>query len=151
MRRNDSRVARAATAIVLAHVVPLVLHTVAHFALGIIPGLVSIAFIALVITLAPVLAAVLSWTRHRRIGAWLLLASMSGSLIFGLYNHFVAHSPDHVSQVPAGGWGALFGISAILMSATEVLGCWIGGWAVLRTRGPRTPPTARPRPNPNAV
>lgn len=44
----------------------------------------QLTYIAVVVYAAPVVAAVLLWTRFRRPGAWLLAASMAGSLAFGL-------------------------------------------------------------------
>jgi hypothetical protein len=52
---------------------------------------------------------------------------MVGSLIFEGYHHFLAMSPDHVSQVPAGPWGDTFRFTAIASVITEVLACAAGG------------------------
>jgi hypothetical protein len=41
----------------------------------------QLAYIAIVIYAAPVVAAVLLWTRFRLLGAWLLAAAMAGSLV----------------------------------------------------------------------
>jgi hypothetical protein len=90
------------------------------------------AFVAAVISAAPVAAAVLLWTRWRRTGAVLLSGSMAGSLAFGVFYHFVEVSPDHVSEVSAGGWGTVFRATALLLALTEALGCWAGAWALSR-------------------
>src|SRR5829696_6758690 len=60
----------------------------------------QLAFIALVIFAAPVVAAVLLWTRYRVTGAWLLVASMAGSLVFGLLYHFLVPGSDNVFAQP---------------------------------------------------
>ena len=39
---------------------------------------------------------------------------MAGAILFGIYNHFIVISPDHVSHVSFTGWGLLFQIIAIL-------------------------------------
>ena len=46
---------------------------------------------------------------------------MAGSLVFGLVNHFVLASPDHVAHV-APEWRPLFTATAVLLALTEALG-----------------------------
>ena len=134
-RRSLSRFALYGTMVVLVHAVVLAIHTAAHLKLEILLSPIANLFVALVIVIAPVAAAVLVWTGPRTLGAWLLFGSMLGSLIFGGYNHFVASSPDHVAQVPSGLWGEVFVVSAILMAVIEVAGCGIGLWAAAAFRG----------------
>ena len=122
--------ARYGTAIVAAHAAVIVVHGIAHQVIPVPTSSVQDAFIAVVIALGPLAAAALLWTRFGRLGAQLLLVSMAGSLAFGLYYHFFAPGPDHVSQVPADGWGMLFQASAALLSVTEGLGCWTGAWTL---------------------
>jgi hypothetical protein len=94
----------------------------AHAQLGIyLPSVLANIYIAVVLYAAPVVAACLLWTGRVRLGAWLLIGSMLGSLIFEGYNHFLVMSPDHVSQVPAGTWGDIFRITAVASAITEVL------------------------------
>jgi hypothetical protein len=115
------------TAAVLVHGAPLVLHGVAHAQLGIyLESVLANIYIGVVLYAAPVVSAWLLWTGRIRLGAWLLVASMLGSLIFEGYHHFVAMSPDHVSQVPAGPWGDTFRVTAIASVITEVLACAAG-------------------------
>lgn len=85
---------------------------------------------AYVIFLAPVLAAVLLWTRLQRMGVWLLLASMSGALIFGLAFHFLVSGSDNVFTLNPGAGREAFRFSAVLVALTEALGCVAGGWAL---------------------
>jgi hypothetical protein len=56
------------------------------------------AFVEAVILVGPLLAMALLWT-------------MAGSLVFGLYHHFVAMGPDHVGAQVAGMWGNTFVIT----------------------------------------
>ncbi|HXY35191.1 MAG TPA: hypothetical protein VEI07_13250 [Planctomycetaceae bacterium] len=110
------------TAAVVVHGIPLVLHSIAHMQLEIyLPSILANAYIAVVLFVAPVVAAGLLWAGRIGAGAWLLIASMLGSLIFEGYNHFLAMSPDHVSQVPAGTWGDIFRVTAVASAITEVL------------------------------
>ena len=62
----------------------------------------------------------LTWPAER-IGSWVIATTMAGSLVFGLVNHFVFDSPDHVAQVAAE-WRTLFTTTAILLAVTEGLG-----------------------------
>jgi len=115
------------TAAVLVHGAPLVLHGVAHAQLGIyLESVLANIYIGVVLYAAPVVAAWLLWTGRIRLGGWLLVGSMVGSLIFEGYHHFLAMSPDHVSQVPAGPWGDTFRVTAIVSVITEVLACAAG-------------------------
>jgi hypothetical protein len=120
--------AHYATMIVIIHAIVVILHGLAH---QIIPVPLSIAqtlFVALIIVLIPIVAAVLLWTPFERIGRWLFLGSMMGSLLFGIYNHFIRMSPDHVSQISFEGWGLVFQSTAILLLMTEGIGCGVGIW-----------------------
>jgi hypothetical protein len=115
------------TAAVFVHGAPLVLHGVAHAQLGIyLESVLANIYIGVVLYAAPVVAAWLLWTGRIRLGGWLLVGSMVGSLIFEGYHHFLAMSPDHVSQVPAGPWGDTFRFTAIASVITEVLACAAG-------------------------
>ena len=46
---------------------------------------------------------------------------MAASLVFGLVNHFVLPSPDHVTQVVQE-WRPLFAGSAVMLAITEGFG-----------------------------
>ncbi len=114
------------TAIVVVHAAVTILHGIAHQASAVFASPAQNAFIAVVIVVGPLVAAALLWVPPGRLGAQLLLGSMGGSLVFGLYYHFVVPSPDHVSQAPADGWGVLFQVTAVLLLLTEGIGCWTG-------------------------
>jgi hypothetical protein len=122
--RNPRLVAWTGTAVVAVRAVPLILHSAAHIQLGIIPpSLLTNAYIALVLFLGPLVAAVLLWTRRVRAGAWLLFWSMLGSLVFELYNHYLVMSSDHVSQIPDNFWGHVFEATAAATALLEAAGC----------------------------
>ncbi len=63
-------------------------------------------------------------------GVWLLLASMSGALIFGLAFHFLVSGSDNVFTLNPGAGREAFRFSAVLVALTEVLGCVAGGGAL---------------------
>jgi hypothetical protein len=85
-----------------------------------------------VIYTAPVVAAVLLWTRYDHAGAWLLVAAMAGSLVFGLLYHFVVPGPDNVFTQPSGPWRTTFGVTAVLLAPLQVIGGSVGFWAARR-------------------
>jgi hypothetical protein len=121
-----NRSAKYATVIVVAHLLVNVVHGLAHHELhvGLAP-LDSIFVIAVVLTF-PLIATVLLWTPARRLGLILLSLSMFGSLLFGLYHHFLAVSPDHIHSQPPGGWGNTFVLTANLLLITEAIGTYVG-------------------------
>ena len=118
------------SAIILAHTLIATVHGVAHEQLGINLTFAQKLFVLMVIILGPLLALLLLWTRLRKWGAALLLLSMLGSLIFGVVNHFLIASADHVLHLPAGEWRLVFQLTAGLLTLTELLGCLIGAWSV---------------------
>lgn len=61
---------------------------------------------------------------------------MTASVLFGIYNHLIVISSDHVSQVSFAGWGLLFQITAILTLIVDGFGSWIGIWAVKTIQEP---------------
>jgi hypothetical protein len=124
------KVAQYGTAIVVIHAIANGLHGLAHVEIPVALSLLQSLFISIVIFLIPIIAAVLLWTQFYRIGSWLLLGSMAGSLLFGLYNHFIVMSPDHVSQVSFAGWGLLFQVTAFLILIVDGLGSGVGVWAI---------------------
>lgn len=77
-------------------------------------------FVFVVILAGPVIG--LLWAlRFRQTGAWLIGLTMAASLIFGVVNHFVLATPDHVAHVDPS-WQPLFATTAVLLSVTEALG-----------------------------
>jgi hypothetical protein len=83
-------------------------------------------FVIIVILLCPFLALALLWTSQKRLGLLLLTVSMAASAVFGLYNHFLVHGPDHVAAQPLGTAGNVFGATAYLLLLIEALGAALG-------------------------
>jgi hypothetical protein len=129
------KIAQYGTAIVLLHAIAHGLHGLTHAQIPVPLSLPQLVFIGFVIWLIPIITAILLWTSFYRIGSWLLLSSMLGAVLFGIYEHFIVISPDHVSQVSFVGWGVLFQLTAILTLIVDGLGCWISVLA-LRTIQP---------------
>lgn len=130
-----SRAARFAVIVIIAHAVISALHATAHRSLDVELSPSQLAFIAIVIIVAPLLAALLLWKGAQRAGALLLAFSMAGAFLFGVINHFVLISPDHVQHVPGlpGSPGVLmFQLTAILLAFVEAMGVIAGLMALKR-------------------
>ena len=119
------KVAQYGTTIVIMHAIAHGLHGLAHKQIPIPLSLLQSVFVGVVILLVPIIAAVLLSSQFDRIGSWLLLYSMAAASLFGIYNHYIVISPDHVSHVSFTGWGLLFQATAILTLIVDGLGCWI--------------------------
>ena len=104
----------------------------------------QLTYIAVVIYAAPVVAAVLLWTRFRRSGAWLLTASMAGSLAFGLLYHFLLPGPDNVFTQHPGSWRVAFMVTAVLLSLLQAAGV-VAGLRIARETRQATSKTSKKR------
>jgi len=122
-----------ATLVVLLHLAVSVFHGAGHEKLHIAISDWQQKFVIVVILGAPVLAAILLWTRLRAVGAWLLLVSMAGAFVFGLYYHFIYPSPDNVAMIPPMDGKLPFQITAVLLAVLEALGCWLAMGMLRRT------------------
>jgi hypothetical protein len=122
-----SRAAKYATATVVAtHLLINVVHGVAHREqhVGLAPS--GSVFVITVVLILPLVAMALVWTAQKRLGLILLSLSMFGSLLFGLYHHFLVISPDHVRSQPASPWGIAFIFTAYALLITEAIGTYVG-------------------------
>jgi hypothetical protein len=125
---------RVLAAVVLVHLAVSLVHGRAHAGAQILLPLAGALFVYIVILAGPLVGLALSRWRPRA-GAWLVAASMSGALLFGLVNHFLIAGSDHVMHV-ASEWRTLFGVTAALLVLTEALGVGAGIWCA--TRHPET-------------
>jgi hypothetical protein len=127
--------------VVLAHIIVNGLHGIAHQQAEVSISDLQFAYVFLVILVAPIAATVmLSFNRPKKMqrgGAWLLLISMLGSLLFGLIYHVVLPSSDNiftVMQGPSLNNAIFFTSTAILLVMIDGLGSWIGAIAVRRVK-----------------
>ena len=107
-------------AAVLAHLLISVIHGVAHANARVPLSAAANLFVFVVILAGPLVGLAVSW-RAERFGGLVVALTMAASLVFGVVNHFVLDSPDHVSHVAAQ-WRALFATTAALLTVTELLG-----------------------------
>jgi len=116
--------------VVLGHLVVSVVHGAAHSGARIPMTLAANLFIYIVILAGPLIG--LGASRFRPVaGGWIIAGTMAGSLVFGIVNHFVMASPDHISHVAAE-WRTLFTVTAVLLAAFEAAGVAIGVTAARR-------------------
>lgn len=130
MSRNADPARRWLAAAVLLHLAVSIVHGAAHAEAQVPLSRAANLFVFIVILAGPVVGLALIW-RAERIGSWLIAITMAGSLVFGLVNHFVFASPDHVAHV-ARQWRPLFTTTAVLLAVTETLG---SGLAIRLVRG----------------
>jgi hypothetical protein len=122
-----SRAARFALITIILHALVSAIHGTAHRTLNVELSRSQLVFIAIVITIAPLFAGLLIWRGATKAGAMMLALSMAGSLVFGVYHHFVLISPDHVSHLP----GIPGAIPVIMFQATAVLLALVEGLGVV--------------------
>jgi len=90
------------TALVAVHLVANFWHSGAHTELAIDLSPIQLTFVIIAILLAPIAAGALVWTRFVTFGLWLLVLSMTGALLFGVYHHYILVSPDNIAHLPDG-------------------------------------------------
>jgi hypothetical protein len=121
------------TAIVLLHFGVSVLHGWAHAGAVVPVSTVANIFIITDIVVAPLVGIGILWVLSISGGAWLVGLSLTGALLFGVVNHFVLDSPDHVAHIVAQ-WKVLFGTTAVLLALTEALGAGLAFWRARHVR-----------------
>jgi hypothetical protein len=120
------RMIRLATIIVLAHLVIYIIHGMAHSALHIGLPLWGTIFVIAVIGVGPIAGLLLLWSRRVKSGAVTLALTTAGSLLFGLWYHFVVSGVDHVAHLPDDPWKLPFQVTAVLLLLTEAVGAAVG-------------------------
>src|SRR5678816_3694409 len=132
---NSRTLKLAALGLVAIHFVVVVLHSFAHQLLSVNASPAQLAFIIPVIVVAPVVAGVML-RKFAKFGTVLLTASMLGSLVFGVYYHFIAETIDHVAHVARlepHFWSQMFLATSYLLAIFELLGAIVGLLLLLRT------------------
>jgi hypothetical protein len=102
-------------------------HGISHWRAAVPLASWQVAFIVMVACLVPAMAATRYWTPDRRAGAVTLAGSMLTALLFDLYYHFIADTPDHVSYRRTDLDGVLFVSTAALLVLAELtdIGVWL--------------------------
>jgi hypothetical protein len=118
-------------AAVVVHLVISLVHGAAHAQAHVPLSRGGTLFVFIVILAGPLVGLALTWPAER-LGNWLIALTMAGSLAFGVVNHFVLDSADHVAHVQPE-WRVLFAATAVLLALTELLGSGLA-IGVLRAR-----------------
>lgn len=126
---SAAEVALAGT--VFLHLGISLLHGFTHSRANVLLSPASMTFVIGVILIGPVLGWSLQRLALPRGGAWIVAATLSGALVFGVANHFLIDGVDHVSHV-AVRWRAAFGITAALLVVTEAAGSAAAVWCATR-------------------
>ena len=131
MTRTADRI--VISALVAVHLAVNIWHSGGHTELAIGLPPIKLAFVVVVILLAPIVSGVLVWTRYATLALWLFTASMAGGLVFGVYHHYVLVSPDNIAHLPDGpaqaqaGFIASSGVLALLELACALYGAYAIG------------------------
>jgi hypothetical protein len=129
------RAVHYATLLVVAHLLVSIAHGFAHHKLRIDLDPRGSAFVVAVVLILPLLALAMIWTASaKRLGGYLLSASMLASFFFGLSHHFLVMSPDHVRGQPPGLLGTTFVLTAYGLLVSEALGTYLGLHFVARNK-----------------
>jgi hypothetical protein len=115
----------AALALILVHLVISIVHGRAHQGATVALTTFGYVYVVIVITVAPLVAGALLFSRKQKVGALLLALSMLGSLAFGVWYHFLSAGSDNIAEVP-GGWHSTFLWTAIALALLEFIGVIFG-------------------------
>lgn len=124
-------IVRYAILVVLAHIIITGMHGIAHQQARVSISDFQSAYVFLVTLAAPIAAAVMLFLNKPKIqlgGAWLLLVSMLGSLLFGLVYHILLPSSDNIFMVMQNSSldSVVFTSTAILLVIVDGAGTWVG-------------------------
>lgn len=130
-----------AALVVLVHTVVMLVHGAAHTRLNIELSPWANIYVFAIGT-GPIIGFFFLRSSRQRTGAMILFITMVGALLFGLWNHFIAHGADHVMDLQAGPWRLPFQVTAGLLLVSEAIGAVIAfvllGTFNTPTKGPRS-------------
>jgi len=124
------------TGLVAIHFAASAWHGGAHSQLAIALTPAKTAFVYIVILIAPIVGAALSWTHYARLGIWTFFLSMLGAFLFGAYHHYVLVSPDNIGHLPPGSVEAhsTFITSAAVIAVLELASAIYGAFCLVSYR-----------------
>lgn len=126
----------ALTVLAAIHLSVAIWHGGAHTALAVGLSPFQTVFVFGVILFAPLLATLLLWTRLEDFALWLYVIAMTGSLLFGVYYHYLVVSPDNIHYLPPASDSARhrFTYSAAALAVTEAVAVVRSAIALLTRR-----------------
>ena len=124
----------ALTVLAAIHLTVVLWHGTAHAELAVGLSRFQTLFVFGVIVFAPPFATLLLWTRFERSALSLYAWVMGASLLFGIYYHFAAASPDNINYLPPGSDVARhrFTISAVSVAVVELIATLYSVFALFR-------------------
>lgn len=128
--------------IVVIHSMILLVHELAHLSLTIDLSLQQRIVVVLIFVLTPIATLALLWTNRLQSGFLLLLLGMVAAFVFGVVNHFVFITKDHVWHAPHGAMLPVFQVTAYLMAVVEAIGALLGLWGLFQVTNRATNKTA---------
>src|ERR1700704_3111377 len=131
-----NRLDAAFVTVIFAHLAVVLVHTVAHLELQIVPGLPDLAFVLGVILVGP-LASIPILRFNRPLASGLLAVLMAAAFAYGFQSHFLIAGPDNVSVLATNAWTFVFVVTATGIGLLEVVA--VGGAAILFLRAVRNP------------
>src|SRR5690242_11263333 len=87
-------------AAVFLHLLVVMVHRAAHIRAHVPLSAAAYGFVIFIILIGPLVGVALAW-RAEAVGSGLVALTMAGAFIFGLVNHFLRDTPDHVANVAA--------------------------------------------------
>ena len=128
-------IVRYAILVVLSHIIVTGVHGIAHQQLGVSISDFQSGYVFLVTIVASIAAAVmllfLNMPKIQQGGAWRLLVSMLGSLLFGIVYHIVLPSSDNIFTVMQNSslYSLVFTSTGTLLLIVEGVGTLVGAKA----------------------
>ncbi len=107
-------------AIALLHLAVCIAHGMAHDSGHVPMSQAGNLFVFVVILAGPLVGLALLW-RIQQVGSWIIAGTLAAAFVFGVVNHFVLDSPDHVRAI-AEQVRPAFTATALLLALTEVAG-----------------------------
>lgn len=109
-------------------------HLLVHVAHGAVHGAIPVpttgwrlAYVVVVVFLAPVAALTVAHRDRFAVGAAIATAAGGGAFAFEVVHHFLLANPDHVDHVSSGAFAA----TAVLSTAGSLLLLAVGAWLLL--------------------
>ena len=124
----------ALTVLAAIHLTVVLWHGATHAELAVGLSRFQTLFVFGVIVIAPLVATLLLWTRLEQFALLLYVWVISASLLFGVYHHLIAVSPDNINYLPPGSDVARqrFTISALSVAVVELIATLYSVFALFR-------------------
>jgi hypothetical protein len=129
MTVGNKSIIRYAILVVFIHIAITVVHGILHQQVGVTLSSFQYSYVLVVTLVVPAASVPMLFiknTNFQRVGAWLMVASMFGSSVFGVFYHTLVPGSDNIFSVMNGRWGVAFRSTAILLAIVDGAGCWIG-------------------------